>query len=236
MEFTLLAAAGAALGAVYVTLWWEAKRGNAIGCTRSLWDIALGAIIAGVFVGRLAAMISNGVNPLANPGDILIVRGGVATGWAAITAMATVAWLGRNETWPVFDGLAASSLAGLAGWHAGCVFRSACLGTATDIPWAMHHNGSTIGRHPVELYAAVLYLVGTVSLAVWRSTSRSPLAAPTGIALIIAGGVRLVTEPYRPSLSGGPLPWYVAAIVAGLGLTVWAFARPRQKAASTADP
>ncbi len=228
MEFTLLAAAATALGAVYLTLWFEAGRGNVLGCTRSLWDIALGATIAGLLVGRLAAMVIDGVNPFTNPGDILIVRGGVATGWAALAALATVAWLGRHELWSVFDGLAASALAGLVGWHTGCVFRSACLGTTTDLPWAMHQNGSTIGRHPVELYAAVLYLVGAAGIAVWRSTGRKPPGMAAGIALAAAGGVRLATEPFRPSLSGGPVLWYAAAIAAGLGVAGWAFARSRQ--------
>lgn len=232
MEFTLLAAAATALGAVYLTLWWEAKRGNAIGCSRSLWDLALAGTISGVFIGRLAAMLSDGVSPFANPGDIIIVRGGVATGWAAVGAIATVAWLGRHEVWPVLDGLAAATLAGLGGWHAGCLFRDACLGTPTELPWAMHQNGSTIGRHPVELYAAVLYLLGAAAIAAWRSTARAPAAAPAGVGLALAGAIRLVTEPFRPSLSGGPTVWYLAATVIGTGLAIWAVTRTR----TTADP
>ena len=38
-------------------------------------------------------MIGDGVNPLTHPADIVIIRGGVATGPAALAALATVAIL-----------------------------------------------------------------------------------------------------------------------------------------------
>ena len=40
----------------------------------------------------------------------------------------------------------------------------------------------------------------------------------TGLAL--AGAIRLVTEPLRPSLGSGPVAWYVAAIGIGVVLTI----------------
>lgn len=227
MEFTLLAAAAIAVGAVYVALWWEAKRGNAADCTADLWDIALGAMVVGLVVGRLAAMIGNGVNPVTAPGDILIVRSGVDTGFAVIGALATVGWLGRRELVPVVDGLAVASLAGLAGWHAACLFRGACLGTTTALPWAMTQPGSPVGRHPVELYAAALYGLAAVGLAVLRSRRSLAPGLAASLALSMAGLVRLVTEPFRPSLTGGPIGWYVAAIVIGTAGAVVAIRRSR---------
>lgn len=228
MEFTLLAAAAIAVAALYAVLWWEAKRGNAAGCTRNLWDVALAGVLAGVFVGRIAAMVGDGVNPIAHPGDILIVRGGVATGWATVGALVTAAWLGREELWPVLDGLAAGALAGLAGWHTGCVPREACLGTTTDLPWAMSQPGSTVGRHPVELYAAAALAAAAVALAWWRSRRSLPPAAAAGLALAVAAGIRLATEPFRPALGGGPVVWYVAGAVAGAAVASWATWRRRR--------
>ena len=55
-----------------------------------------GAVV-GLFAGRLASMIGSGINPLTSPFDILIVRGGVATGLAALAALATVAAMARGE-------------------------------------------------------------------------------------------------------------------------------------------
>ncbi|MDJ0953085.1 MAG: prolipoprotein diacylglyceryl transferase [Acidimicrobiia bacterium] len=220
MEFTLLGAVFVGVVPLYLVLYWEAKRGNAASCTRNLWDVALTALVVGVFVGRLAAMVADGVNPLTNPGDILIVRGGVATGPATAAALATVAWLGRSELWPVFDGLAAAALAGLAGWHAGCLVRSACLGAPSELPWAFAQAGSPITRHPVEIYAAVLLGISAAAIALWRSRGRLLPGLPAAAALICAATVRLVTEPLRPTLGAGPVWWYVAGIVVGAAVAV----------------
>ena len=216
MEFTLLGSAAIGVAGLYVMLRWEAKRGNVLQCSRDLWDVALTAIVVGVFAGRIAAMLADGVNPVTNPADILIVRAGVSTGVSAMAAIATVAWLGRRELWVMLDGLAAPTLAGLAGWHAGCLTREACLGSVTDLPWAMTLDGSTIGRHPVELYAALLFALAAVGLAVWRKRALPPVGVSAGVALASAGVIRLVTEPVRPALSTGPVAWYAAAVVVGL--------------------
>ena len=225
MEFTLLFAAAIGVSGVYVFLRWEGKRGNAADCSRSLWDLALAAIISGIFVGRLAAMISDGVNPLTNPGDIIIVRAGVATGPAALAALAVLVALARTEIVVIADGLAAAALGGLAGWHAGCLARDACLGTPSDLPWALSLEGSDITRHPVEIYAAALFLIGAASLAWYKAFRRPVSLVPAGLALAVSGLIRLATEPMRPSLAGGPEVWYWAAAVAGVGLVGYRRAR-----------
>ncbi len=215
MEFTLLGAAFVAVIALYAVLYWEARRGNAAGCTHDLWEVAIAAAAAGLFIGRLAAMIADGVNPMTNPADIIIVRGGVATGPAAAAAIAVAAWLGRRELWPVLDGLAAGALAGLGGWHLGCIVRDSCLGTPTDLPWAMTLQGSTVGRHPVELYAAFAFLVGAAVLAQWRQRGKPPPGVAAGLALTAAAAIRLLTEPMRPALAG-PIWWYTLGVVLGI--------------------
>lgn len=230
MEFTLLFAALMAVLSLYGMLWWEGKRGNAAGCSRDLWDVALTSLIIGAVVGRLAAMIGDGVNPLTNPGDILIVRAGVATGWASLAALASVAWQARHDGWALADGLAAAALAGLAGWHAGCLTRDACLGTPSDLPWAYAQPGSSVTRHPVELYAALLFAIAAAALALWKMRP-APLAMPTGIALVAAGMIRFETEPFRPALGNGPIIWYVAAVMVGVTIAVVVGRRLRDAAA-----
>ena len=215
MEFTLLFAAAIGVGVGALALRWEAARGNAADCAADLWDVLIAGLVVGLFVGRLAAMIGAGLNPLTSLGDILIIRGGVATGPATVAGLATVAILARGEIIAVADALAVAGLATLGGWHLGCLARESCLGTTTDIPWAMTEAGSTVGRHPVELYAAALFLLAAAGLALYRKRRLAPgLAA--AISLFVAGAGRLLTEPYRLSLSGGPVWWYGLAIVAGL--------------------
>ncbi|MDJ0961039.1 MAG: prolipoprotein diacylglyceryl transferase [Acidimicrobiia bacterium] len=215
MEFTLLFAAFFGVAGLWLMLRWEAARGNAADCAADLWEIAITAAVVGVFIGRLAAMIGDGVNPITNPADILIVRAGVATGWASAAALVTVAWLGRKELWPAMDGLAPAALAALGGWHAGCLARATCLGTTTDLPWGVAQSPGGPGRHPVEIYAAVLFLVVAIAVALWKARGRPAAGLPAAIALIAAGGIRLTTEPFRPSLGGGPVWWYLAAIAIG---------------------
>ncbi len=227
MEFTLLFAAILGVLGLYGFLRWEGKRGNAAGCSRSLWDIALTAVVVGIFMGRLAAMITDGVNPLANPGDIIIVRAGVATGPAAAAALMTMAALSGRELAVVADGLAAAALGGLAGWHAGCLARDACLGTPSELPWAYSLDGSSISRHPVELYAAALLLVGGAALAAYKAYGRPPSLTPTGIALAVAGIARLLTEPMRPSLGITPEIWYWSAVAGGIALVGYTRATTR---------
>jgi prolipoprotein diacylglyceryltransferase len=99
------------------------------------------------------------------------------------------------------------------------------LGTTTDLPWAVSQSGGNIGRHPVELYAALLFVVAAAALARWKARGRPPLGVPAGIALAVAGAVRLVTEPLRPTLGTGPMWWYAAAVAAGGAVAVWRWQR-----------
>ena len=206
-----------------MALRWEAARGNAVECTASLWDVLLTAIIVGVGVGRLAAMALAGVNPLTNPGDILIVRGGVSTVAATLGALATVALMARHELVQVFDALSVAALSALAGWHLGCLPRGACLGTPSGLPWAID-SGSGVTRHPVEIYATVLLVLAAVALGAYKT--RRPLrGSPAALALIAAAAARAATEPLRPSLGGDMLAWYLVGAGIGIGALVWLWRR-----------
>jgi len=224
MEFTLLWSALAGVAALYASLWWVGRRDPDL-CVRDLWEIAIAAGVVGLGVGRLVAMMRGGVNPLAHPGDLLLVRAGVDTVGATVAALATSAWLARADLREQLDGLAPAALAGLAGWHAGCVFRDACLGTPSSLPWAWAQPGSDITRHPVEVYAAVL--LAMASWALFRLRRHDPAAGVVAaLALAGAGAVRLLTEPMRPSLFAAPVWWYAAALVGGLALAWWTAIRP----------
>jgi prolipoprotein diacylglyceryltransferase len=217
MEFTLLGSVAVAAAAFGLVLWLDTR--DAPDERRAAWDRASVAAIAGLFAGRLAAMIGGGTNPITHPGDILIVRGGVDTGIAALTSLMVFAWTARTDLWQAADALAPAAVAGLGGWHASCLLRGACLGTPSDLPWARALEGSDITRHPVEVYAALAFLAAAAGLALWKRR-RPPAGVVGGAALAVAGAVRLVTEPLRPGLGSGPEAWYTAAIVAGLAVVV----------------
>jgi prolipoprotein diacylglyceryltransferase len=223
MEFTLLWAALSAVAAIWVAarIWPDRLPDHPT-------DRLIGAAAAGMLAGRLTAMVIQGVNPLTNLKDILLVRGGVHTGAATLGAIAAFLWANKRKLEDL-DAVAPLALVGLAFWHAGCLWRDACLGTASNLPWTWSQTVGSITRHPTELYAAVGMLAAAwfVSRLSWRPFLRA------GTALALAGLVRLLTEPLRPSLTGGPVAWYIAAIVVG-GLAAWQGPRLTQRRVSAA--
>lgn len=206
MEFTLLWAAltAAVLGWLGTRIWPE-------GLPDRPADRLLRAGTIGLLVGRITAMIAQGTNPLLHPGDILVVRGGVHSSGATIGALVAYLWSVRGEL-RYLDAITPAALLALAGWHGGCLWRGACLGTTSDLPWAFAEPGSVVSRHPVELYVALVLTL--VAWAVAR-LSFGPLLR-SGFGLAATGIVRLLTEPLRLSLTGGPTGWYIAAITVGL--------------------
>ncbi|MDJ0790760.1 MAG: prolipoprotein diacylglyceryl transferase [Acidimicrobiia bacterium] len=228
MEFSLLGAAAVAVFAFWAMLRWEAKRGNAAGCAVDLWDAALVSAAGGLLVGRLVAMTQAGINPITDPGQILLVRSGVSTPAAAIATLVIFTFVARRDLVTAADAIAPAALAGLAGWHAGCIVTGSCLGTESSLPWARALEGSDVTRHPVELYTAVGMAAAAILLALWKAHGRPPPGSVAGTALFAAGAMRLVTEPMRVSLGGGPVWLYGAAMIAGAAITVGSVVRRRR--------
>ncbi len=204
MEFTLLwAALTAAAG-----LWLGVRIFR--NTSETAFDNLLAATVAGLAGGRVVAMISQGLNPLANPVDLLIVRGGVNTAAATSIAIA-VFYLVSGRKISTMDTAAPAALLGLASWHLGCLWRGACLGVASDVPWAWSEAGSSITRHPVEIYAGVGLVI--IALLITRLPQRVGVWSSAG--LLGASGLRLATEPLRLTISGGPVFWYAIGILIG---------------------
>lgn len=219
MEFTLLAAALTGVAALWLVL---RLTGGA-----SATEVAVTAVVADMVVGRLVAMGRAGVNPVTNPVDIPLVRGGVDTVGATVGAVAYLLWSARRDA-TLLGRIAPAATAGLAGWHAGCVWRGSCLGTAGDVPWGWTLPGSDLTRHPTELYTALLLLASTVVLVRWKGRGGA------GLTLAAAAAARLLTEPLRPHLGGSPAWWYAAGVGTGLAWTV--IDRRRSSPASAGHP
>jgi prolipoprotein diacylglyceryltransferase len=222
VEFTLLIAAAGAVAALRLVLYYEAPRGNAaVGCASRLFDAGLSAMFFGVLIGRLWAMVAAGTSPLARPFDVLLVRGGVATGPATVAALITFAWIMRDDLWWAIDSIAPAAVAGLAAWHAGCLATGACLGTTTTLPWAMTEPASSVGRHPTELYAALTLTLVAATLVVWKMRTRPVPGVLGAIGFTAAAATRLATEPLRLTLGSPPTQWYILGIVSGVALIIW---------------
>lgn len=214
MEFTLLFATLIAAAAV----WLSARlryRANPSQVNNAAFELVLNAAVFGILSGRIWAMIAAGTNPLTHLGDLIVIRGGVDPLGATLGALAALAWTSRRQGIAALDAVAPVALWGLAGWHAGCLVTGSCLGATTDLPWAMAEPGSTIGRHPVEIYAAVLLAVGAVVLS-RRASSLPGMTAAS--ALLVAASARLLTEPLRLALGGGRSLLYASGVVVALVL------------------
>ena len=211
MELTLVWAALTAFGAAYLAL-----RLRPLDSPNRPVDRLIGAAVVGMFTGRLAEVLVAGINPVSNPGQLLLIRGGVDTMWASLAGFATLAWPLRYNL-RALDHLAPAALAALSGWHAGCLWRSTCLGSTADLPWTWALPGSDVTRHPVEIYAAIGFAVGAFVLARFSL----PKGALTGLAISWAALTRLLTEPMRPSIGGGPVAFYVAAAIIGVVVIAW---------------
>ena len=212
MEFSLLWAALTAVAAGYLGLrFWNE------GLPSSALDQLITAAVSGLATGRISAMLAQGINPFTNPADVIIVRGGVSTIGASIGFAAALVWLNRKDLGAI-DTMAPPVVAAMAGWHAGCLWRGACLGTQSSLPWAYSLTPEGVTRHPVEIYTAL----GLVVAAVVVSRLPHHPGLRTGAAILSLSSIRLITEPLRPSITGGPVGWYVFCVVTGVSLMVGA--------------
>lgn len=207
MEFTLLWAALTGMGLAWAgTRIWPSRLPD------RPFDHVIAGALGGLVSGRLLAMLVQGINPIANPLDVVVIRGGIHTSAAVLGGIGAYLWSVRGRL-EHLDAVAPAALLGLAGWHAGCIWRSACLGSVSDLPWAASLSPGGPGRHPVEIYAAI-----ALALAAWGVSRLGwHLLLRSGVALGSAALIRLLTEPLRPSLDGGPIGWYLAGLAASAG-------------------
>lgn len=206
MEFTLLAAVLTGAGAAWLALRVPPGRFVEDGT-----DWLLGAAGAGLVSGRILAMAGTGTNPLTHPGDFILIRGGVDTVGAVVGMAIVLTYTQRHALPRHLDALAPAIGFGLAGWHAGCLWRSSCLGVRTAVPWGWGLPGSEVLRHPVEVYAAIM-LMGVAILA---SRTVRPWRA-TGIVTFGVAATRLVTQPLRLAIGTTPT-WF---LILGLSIGV----------------
>jgi hypothetical protein len=156
-------------------------------------------------------LLIQGINPLTQPGQLFLVRGGVNTIAASVAAGGTLIYSLRTRPGEL-DGLAPAVVAGLGGWHLGCLVHGSCLGAASNLPWAFALPGSDVTRHPVEIYTALALLLGALLLLAYSG----PAGTGAALAVAIISGSRLMSEPLRLTVGSGLWPFYLAMFIAGL--------------------
>ena len=212
MDLTLLLRAVGAMAAAGLVLWLSRRRLPS-DYSQPFNDL-LGAVLAGIAVGRLTYVLGEGIDVLARPVELIFVRGGVSPVSAAVAGVAFLAWTCRSDLLSRWDHLAPAVLAGLAVWEGGCWWQGSCLGTPSGLWWAVALPGSELTRHPVGMYAAVLLMAGAVWLW-WRPLRVRGATAAAGLAW--ASVVRLATPLWSVG-AWSPWTWaYLAGLLIGVG-------------------
>jgi hypothetical protein len=166
---------------------------------RSLLDVALVPLAAGVLTGRLAAVILDDPATLARPRDFLLIQGGVEF-WPGVAAGAAWAGVGghRASVPPLawLASLAPFALVGYSMWEATCLVRRSCYGPLSRL--GLRAAGSLAPVFPVALVVAVVVVL--LALLVHRQSS------PGGRVLLAVGGlafVRSLASVWLPHVSSG---------------------------------
>ena len=139
----------------------------------------------------------------------------------------------RVGFWAAADALSLVAPVGLVLGRIANFINGELFGRVTNVPWAVVFPGETVGRHPSQLYEAILE-GPLLLLAVWMLAKfRPPSGVIAGIFLILYGAFRFAVEFTRQPdeqigfigygwLTMGQLLSVLMAIV---GATVWLFRR-----------
>lgn len=178
---------------------------------------ALAVILIGIFCARLLYVALNWSDYISNPLNALNLRSGGLSLFGAliggIASLAVICKLHRIDFWAVADALSQGYMLAYAFGRAGCFFNGCCIGSPTNLPWAMRflNNDGTLTQpsHPVPLYE-VLGALLTFVLLRWLQGRSGFTGQETIVALYLHLSVRFVNEFFRMGVS---------AKVAALGLT-----------------
>lgn len=212
MDLTVLGRSVGAMAAAALALWALRRiRSEVVG---DPFNDLLGAVLVGIGLGRLAYLWAEGVNVIADPVELILVRGGISPVPAAAGAVGFLAWTCRSDLLNRMDYLAPAGLSGIVVWEAGCWWQGACLGSPSGLWWAMALPGSELTRHPVGLYAAVLFAAAAIWLLVrplpWKGATAS-------VALGWAAGVRMIVPLWSVGGWSDRGWWYLVGAIVGLG-------------------
>lgn len=218
-------------------LWGGAAPMTAEQVERLLTWVILGVIIG----GRLGSVLF--YNPgkyLANPLEILMVWEGGMSFHGGLLGVMVAAWIFfSREGIPLLPGADALAYATPPGLFLGRIanFINAELwGRPTDLPWAVAFPGEAAqtcpgvvglcGRHPSQLYEAVLEGLVLGAVLLWLVWRRGWLTTPGRVAGVFIGGyglarfaVEFVRQPDAQFVSEGN-PLGLAVHWGGWGLTM----------------
>ncbi len=201
---------------VALMVWWSWSERRLLrdGIVLRDWHFM---VIVGVtwLAGRLGAVLIQFPTWSSFVDQMIQIRTLEFHGWAALTGgvLASIA-VARHVCitwWRLWVAMALPTLGAHALVGVGAFMAGSGAGVLWDGLWAVEMLGAL--RHPVQLYAALLFGVGTWVL--WRLEARRPGHTAWG-AVLLWGGVELLTAGFRADvwlLPGGIVGEQVLALV-----------------------
>jgi phosphatidylglycerol:prolipoprotein diacylglycerol transferase len=206
-------------------------------------DLLFYGVLGVVIGGRVGyALFYKPGQYLANPLEILQVwKGGMSFHGGLLGVIAAMALFAGRRGRPfleVMDLVAPCVPTGLAAGRIGNFINGELWGRAADpaLPWAMvfPQSGSTLARHPSQLYQFALEGLLLFALLWWFARRPRPLGRVSAAFLVGYGVLRFVAEWFRePDAFLGPLAlglsmgqWLCVPMVAA-GVALWAWSARR---------
>ena len=169
----------------------------------SVLDLAGGALLGGLIVGRLSAVALDDPGSLTSLSDLVIIRSGVEFWPGVLAASLWMAVSGWRQDGAVAPRLAAVAPAGLLAWacyEATCLIRGGCPGPISSI--GLRPDGLTHRVFPVGL--AVAALAGSCAIILSRLHRRGlPNVYIPIIAVGVIAVIRSVASIWLPRISQG---------------------------------
>ena len=166
----------------------------------SVVDASLGALAAGVVIGRLTSLALDDPGSLTSVSDVLIIRSGVEFWAGAAVGLAWLAFGARKDKVAAnvrIAALAPAALVAWAGYEATCLVRDGCPGPASAL--GLRPDGLTTRVIPIGLLVAFAAIAGAYGLGrLHRSGMPSAQIALLAIATVAA--IRSVASIWLPHI------------------------------------
>ena len=187
-------------------VWWTLK--YRAGVHRLKWtdkdvsDIIFHAVLGVLLGGRFGYMLFYGLdNLVGDPVSALRIweggmsfHGGLAGGLLAVAFFARQRGVGFFE---VTDFIAPAIPLALGCGRIGNFINAELPGRVTELPWALIHQGETVGRHPSSLYQAMLEGLVLFALLWVFARKPRPIMAISGMFFLGYGSLRIFSEFFR---------------------------------------
>lgn len=188
--------------------------------TGQVWNLCVLSLFAALVAQRLLLVAMNLPDLRHHPAWVLTLAMvhhpllAAAGALAGVGCAAFYAWGQKMPLRGVGDVLAAPVALGLAFEQLGALLAGSGYGTETNVKWAVKYthplaaiwSGTPIEIpvHPVQAYAALLFLTLAVFLLVWQPATRQP-GDLAGMALMGMGVAIYITELWRDTEGRGAM-------------------------------